>query len=246
MLMAQPVGAKAVSRSDFAFPAEGKLDVVVFRPDVHVGSLSVGGIDEPNVEWTESARTNIQSALEASPDFADANIVFLDELENEQAEVLNQYRGLFEVVAGAMFTHVTAGDRLPTKTREVRDYERRRVVKETVVDWSVGEGAAQLKDITGSDYAMFVYTYDSYGDSGRKAAQVVGMLGCLIGACVIVNAGVHVGYAGIVDLNTGDIVWFNSDLAMGGDVRDEEGAEKRVSQLMREFPNREGIFADDD
>ena len=53
-------------------------------------------------------------------------------------------------------------------------------------------------------------------------------------------AGIHVGYSGLVDLNTGDIVWFNTDLAMGGDPREPEGATKRVGQLMEGFPMRDG------
>ena len=61
---------------------------------------------------------------------------------------------------------------------------------------------------------MFVFTNDAYGDSGRKAAQAAGMLGCLIGVCVLVPSGIHVGYAGLVELETGNVVWFNTDLAM--------------------------------
>ena len=55
---------------------------------------------------------------------------------------------------------------------------------------------------------------------------------------MIVKAGVHVGYAGLVNLETGNIVWFNTDLSMGGDPRELEGAEKRVRQLMEGFPER--------
>ncbi len=65
------------------------------------------------------------------------------------------------------------------------------------------------------------------------------MLGCLIGVCVIIPAGVHIGYAGLVELETGNIVWFDTDLAMGGDVREVDGAAKRVEQLLAGFPKRE-------
>jgi len=33
-------------------------------------------------------------------------------------------------------------------------------------------------------------------------------------------------------------VWFNTDLAMGGDPREVDGAQKRVGQLMAGFPTR--------
>jgi hypothetical protein len=70
------------------------------------------------------------------------------------------------------------------------------------------------------------------------------MLGCLIGVCVIVPSGIHVGYAGLVELETGNVVWFNTDLAMGGDPREVEGADKRVGQLLDGFPLRAGFGPD--
>lgn len=245
MCAAQPALAGAVSREDFSFPAETGLNVVVFRPDVHVGSLKVGGLDEPNVEWTEAARANMQAALEASTEFKDAKITFVDELEGDaDTQLLNEYRGLFETVAGSMFTHVTnSGQMLPTKQYMTKPPKgsAQKPKKKSKIDWTLGEGAAKLRDVTGSDYAMFVFTHDSYGDSGRKAAQALGMLGCLIGVCMIIPAGVHIGYAGLVELETGNIVWFNTDLAMGGDVREADGATKRVGQLLAGFPKRDGV-----
>lgn len=235
-----PAQAKSMTREGFTFPADGQMNIVVFRPDVHVGSLKVGGMDEPNAEWTEAARVNIQQQLQAQAGNLNANVSFVDELEGENAELLTEYRALFEAVSGAVFLHVTQGDTL--KTKEVsRPYEfngKTKMRTFPTLDWTLGEGASQLKEATGADYAMFVFTHDAYGDAGRKAAQAVGMLGCLIGACVIVQAGVHIGYAGLVNLETGDIVWFNTDLSMGGDPRELDGAEKRVRQLMEGFPER--------
>jgi hypothetical protein len=56
----------------------------------------------------------------------------------------------------------------------------------------------------------------------------------LVGAAV--QSGVHSGYAGLVDLETGDLLWLNADGAMGGDVRDAVGMQKRVAQLLEDFP----------
>jgi hypothetical protein len=236
-----PASAGSMTREGFTFPSDGQMDIVVFRPDVHVGSMKVGGMDEPNAEWTEQARVNIQQQLQAQAGQLNANVTFVDELEGDNAALLTEYRALFEAVSGAVFQHVTQGDTL--KTKEVRRmHENNGRVRERTfptLDWTLGPGAAQLKEATGADYAMFVFTHDAYGDAGRKAAQAVGMLGCLIGACVIVQAGVHVGYAGLVNLDTGNIVWFNTDLSMGGDPRELDGAEKRVRQLMEGFPARQ-------
>lgn len=239
-MLPTPVLAKSTTAEGFNFPANGQMKIVVFRPDVHVGSLKVGGLDEPNVEWTDQARANIQKKLEERAALMNADVKFIDELEGENAQLLTDYRGLFEAVSGSIFQHVTVGDKLATKSAMVDKTLDGRIRKVSVqkLDWTLGPGASQLKEATGADYAMFVFTHDAYGDAGRKAAQAVGMLGCLIGACVVVQAGVHIGYAGLVDLNTGNVVWFNTDLSMGGDPRELDGAEKRVGQLMDGFPQR--------
>jgi hypothetical protein len=55
-------------------------------------------------------------------------------------------------------------------------------------------------------------------------------------AGVSVKSGLHIGYAGLIDLKTGELVWLNADQQMGGDVRDAEGATKRVRQLLEGIP----------
>lgn len=228
--------AKSNTAEGFTFPADGTMKIVVFRPDVHVGSMKVGGLDEPNAEWTEQARTNIQAELQKRAASMNAEVSIIDDLAGENAALLTEYRGLFEAVSGSIFQHVTAGDRLATKTitKQVGSGSSARETKVHTLDWTLGPGAAELKSTTGADYAMFVFTHDAYGDAGRKVAQVLaaGLLGAYI------PAGIHIGYAGLVDLETGRVVWFNSDLEMGGDPRKPEGADKRVGQLLDGFPVR--------
>ena len=149
----------------------------------------------------------------------------MPELDGENAELLADYRALFRAVTDAVVQHkLFPGNRLPTK-------------KETF-NWTLGPGIAKLGEIGGGDYGLFLFTNDSYGSAGRKAAQVVGLL---FGAYI--PSGVHVGYAGLVDLKTGELVWINADVAMGGDVREVEGATKRVAQLLEDFPQRDGAVA---
>ena len=244
--MAAPAAADDMTRQGFTFPENGEMKIVVFRPDVAVGSQKVSGLVEPNAEWTEAARANIQQKLVERAELLNADLTFIDELEGEDAELLTEYRGLFEAVSSSIFTHVTVGDKLATKIERVPVTRNGRTKMRNVqqLDWTLGPGAAQLREATGADYAMFVFTNDAYGDSGRKAAQVAGMLGCIIGVCVAVASGVHVGYAGLVELETGNIVWFNTDLSIGGDPREIDGADKRVRQLMEGFPLRDGADAE--
>ncbi len=92
-----------------------------------------------------------------------------------------------------------------------------------------------MRDLPGAkdaDYALFIYNKDAYGSTGRKILQVV----ALLGPRIAIKSGEHKGAAGLVDLKTGDLMWLNADFAIGGDVREVDGAEKRVRQLLEDFP----------
>lgn len=220
---AAQLGAEAsASKQGFAFPKDKPVRILVFRPDVRVGEQTTGGLNQPNADWTTAARANIADALDkAQPGGAEA-IRPMPELDGEDGKLLADYRALFRAVTDSVVSHkLFAGNRLPTKRADF--------------NWTLGPGVARLGVLGGGDYGLFLYTNDSYGSAGRKAAQVMGLL---LGAYI--PSGVHVGYAGLVDLKTGELVWINADVAMGGDVREAEGAVKRVSQLLEDFPRREG------
>ena len=198
----------------------GEMNILVFRPSVRVGAQTMGGLHEPNVEWTEAAKANLIGALEAMHGANGLELVMVPDQEGDMGDVVEEYTALFGTVAGAVLQHkMTRGNRLPTK----RDR----------FDWTLGEEAAQLKEL-GGDYGLFLYSYDSFGSTGRKIVQGLALL--LGGG--LVPSGVHVGYAGLVDLDTGDLVWLNIDTSMGGDPRTAEGAQKRVRQLMEDFPEK--------
>ena len=55
-------------------------------------------------------------------------------------------------------------------------------------------------------------------------------------AGVGVGMGSESGFASLVDLDTGDIVWFNMVVAGSGELRDVEGARKTVAKLLDTMP----------
>lgn len=213
---------KSATKDGFVLPKDRAARVIVFRPDVNVGEQTTGGMNEPNADWTKEARAALNAALEKELKSRSGEMKLMPELAGEEAVLIDEYTRLFKAVANAAITHkLFSGDRLPTK--------------KDAFDWTMGPGAAKLGELGDGDYGLFFYTNDSYGSVGRKAVQAVGML---IG--VGVSSGVHIGYAGLVDLKTGELVWINADVKMGGDVRDSEGAEKRISQLLEDFPSSAG------
>ncbi len=214
-------------RQGFALPANSGKTILVFRPKVSVGAQSTGGMFEPNADWTEKARQNIDAALAQRQAGLGNIVIAAPESFGEDAMRVEEYTQLFAAISQAVINYqFFVGNRLPTKKRDN---------KAGVFDWSLGEGVRDLPGAKDADYALFIYNKDAYGSTGRKLLQVV----ALLGPGIAVQSGEHAGYAGLVDLKTGDLLWLNADAAMGGDVREADGAVKRVGQLLEEFPGSE-------
>jgi len=97
--------------------------------------------------------------------------------------------------------------------------------------WSLGEEVRVLREKSGADYALFVHVRDSYASDGRKLVMIAGAalkMGLM--------GGVQSGFASLVDLKTGDIVWFNQLGRAAGDLRAREPASETVKILFTEFP----------
>jgi hypothetical protein len=109
------------------------------------------------------------------------------------------------------------GMKLPTKNERL--------------DWSLGDAVQPLKARTGADYALFTWIRDTYASNERKATMIAL---ALLGA--ISTGGEQIGYASLVDLNSGRVVWFNDLRRMSGDLRDERSAMETVETLLEGFP----------
>ena len=200
----------------------GTARIVLMRPSIRVGAQSTGGMYEPNADWTDQARENIAAALaKAQTGLGNSVVAYAEPLGADGAKVA-EYRELFGAVASSVIEYqFFKGNRLPTKKRKDQ------------FEWGLGPDVRALPGLDTADYALFITTEDHFGSTGRKVLQVFAAM-----ARIPVAAGVHKGFAGLVDLRTGDLVWLNADMQMGGDVRDAEGADKRVRQLLEGFPGK--------
>jgi len=216
-----PAHAQEKSATKEGFVLKSKsARILLIRPSIKVGAQSTGGMFEPNADWTAQARENIGVALAAAQNKLGNEVIVAEEPIGQSAQTLADYRALFSVLADSVVTYqFFAGNRLPTKKRK------------GIFEWTMGPGVAEIAKGTGADYALFIFNEDQYGSTGRKILQLFAAM-----AYVSVKSGEHKGFAGLVDLHTGDLVWLNADLEMGGDVRTPEGAQKRVAQLLEDFP----------
>ncbi len=215
---------RTATRQGFELAANSGKKILVFRPTVKVGAQSTGGMFEPNAQWTEDARRHLSDALLAKKATFGNEVIFAAEPIGSDAIILQEHMALFSTVAASVIQYqFFTGNRLRTKKRDN---------KANIFDWSLGSGVSALPGASQADYGLFIYNEDQYGSTGRKLLQIV----ALLGPGISVKSGEHKGYAALVDLKTGDLLWLNADGAMGGDVRDAEGAEKRVSQLLEGIP----------
>lgn len=226
ILWTSPLQAQERSavRAGFELPANSGKKILIFRPRISVGSQSTGGMFEPNAEWTDRAKLNMQSSLAELQQRLGNQVVEAPEAYGDDALAVQEHMSLFAAVSEAVIQYqFFVGNRLPTKKRDNR---------EGVFDWSLGSTVATLPGAADADYGLFIFTKDAYGSTGRKILQVM----ALLGPGLAVQSGEHIGYAGLVDLKTGDLLWLNADGAMGGDVREPDGAQKRIRQLLEDFP----------
>jgi hypothetical protein len=211
-------------------PPEGNYKLLVLRPDVTVGSLTTGGMVEPRAGWTDEARANIVAALRAQQASRGGNITIVEH-RNEVAGVSEQELADVErlnfVVDQSIVEHKYLGDDLPTK-------------RGRGLDWTLGADAVKLGQKTGYDYALFLHAEDQVASTGRIALGVLGIAGCFIGFCAPnVGGAEQLDYASLVDLKTGEVVWFNVVSAASqvpgikfGNLRTPQGAAQMVERLL--------------
>lgn len=219
-------------------PPQGNYKLIVMRPDVTVGSVKAGGLTEPRADWTEQARANLLAALRQQQAGRGGQTLILDRrnsLPNVSPDMVADLERLHSAVGNSIALHKYFGAELPTKRGKGLDY-------------TLGEDAVKLGRATGYDYALFMHAEDSFADQGRVALQVLGIAGCFVGFCAPnIGGGGQSAYASLVDLRTGEVVWFNvvqagSQIAgiKVGDIRKPEGAAQLVDRLLgRMKPGRD-------
>ena len=211
-------------------PPQGSYKLLVMRPDVSVGSVTTGGMVEPRADWTEQARANLLTALKAQQAGRGGNAVIMerrDSLPGIEPETVAELERLHYAVGQSIALHRYSGRYLPTKRGKG-------------LDWTLGQDAVRLGRRSGMDYALFLYAEDSFASTGRVALQVLGIAGCFVGFCAPnIGGGGQFAYASLVDLRSGEVVWFNvvqtGTQIAGiniGDIRTPEGSAKLIERLL--------------
>jgi hypothetical protein len=193
-----------------------KPRILIMTPDVKYFLLTVGGVPQPHAEWTEAARTNFAESLQDYTHEHQITAISLN--QNDQlSDSEISYQKLYSAVGLSILNHHYGALKLPTKKR--------------AFDWSLGPGINVVGNKYGADYALFSYYRDYQASGGRVAFSIIAAL-----AGVAVAAGGEIGFASLVDLRTGDIVWFNKVSSGVGELREKENARLTVDSLLKNLP----------
>jgi hypothetical protein len=219
-LAGTPVFAQTGSKNAApGFAGLTQNDTVVLMPvDVELFSLSLGGVPEPKADWTETALKHMNTALAERKASWGAKSKLLSE---QDADDFADQVSLHAAVAQSIGLHHAVGGvwALPTKQGQLL--------------WTFSDAMKPIAEKTGARYALFVWMRDSYASAERKAAMVAfAILG------VGISGGAQVGYASLVDLSDGRVVWYNRLARGSGDLREAESAKESIGALLADFPIR--------
>ncbi|MEZ5972544.1 MAG: hypothetical protein R3C31_12100 [Hyphomonadaceae bacterium] len=195
-----------------SIPANSR--VLVMTPDVQLSLLTAAGLPEPREDWSVSGRDNLATGLAAALEREQHAPNALDPATAMEGRI-GQIIRLHDAVGGAILSNRLL--KLPTIER---DHE-----------WTLGDGVQELATTYQADYALFTVARGSYASGARAAAAIVGLV-----AGVYIPMGGQQVFASLVDLRTGEIVWFGFVTAGGNDMREGDGANALIAELLRDAP----------
>lgn len=201
--------------------------VVLLPVDVDVYEMSAGGVKEEVPEWSRSAESNVRSALLVSPDRRGeccvTEVVDSASLTREERDALEEHLALFNVVAAnALWTGLPGNSAWKFKSEHF--------------DYTLGDGLGFLKTKYDIDAGLIILGEDVVSTGGRKALHVLGAV-----SGVYIPMGHSLLFGGLVDFETGDLLWMNHEIAAGGteDLRDPESCLDLAGKLMEGYPGLE-------
>jgi hypothetical protein len=191
--------------------------VLMIEPDVQLSMLTAAGLQEPRQDWSRQGHDNLSASLKQALSSRTHRFEVLDP-DAARGGRSGQLLRLHDAVGQSIIAFNYGAIKLPSKRG--------------TFDWTLGEGAQVIGKEHDADYALFVTGRGSYSSAGRKAVMIgAAMLG------LAVPLGSQTVFASLVDLHTGQVVWFN--VATAGpqaDMRSAEGSAALTTSLLKGAP----------
>ena len=190
--------------------------ILLMPVDIEICELTIAGMCEPSASWTQSSKENIIISFEEI--LNTRNAILKKYNKNQQSDEIIQLIKLHTQIGQEIINNEYGTFELPTKKE---------------FNWTLGKKVKLLKQKNNSDYAIFIFFRDQYSSTERVIYNIVT---AVLFPGIIPIGGSQIAFASLVDLNNGEITWFNGYYRSFGDVRDLENARNTVNKLFEEFP----------
>jgi len=210
-----PAATRTAAQINRLETPDADLQILLMPPDVKYYMLTAGGLAEPHAQWTSAARWNFVRAVDAYAAERGADLIVIDP-DQPPGDIETEYERLHNAVGNTILINYFQ-TKLPSKGDRF--------------DWSLGPGVSAIGEKHGADYALFTF-YRGYSSSGGRMALAILAAGVGVG----ISTGGTGGFASLVDLRTGDVVWFNKLDAGFGDLRNPDGAKTAIRELLKDMP----------
>ena len=199
--------------------------MLLLPADIRVHEISAGGVVEKVDDWTISASNH---AMKSVREIAGSKNLFepkeVPALADSDKQVLDQHLALYELVA-ASADFSKSGPFAPWRERAKN------------FDYTLGPGLRELAERSDLDAAVIVIGSDYISSSGRKATMALGILAAaLTGVAVIPVGGTAYVSVGVVDLRSGNLLWFATSRGQTDDLRQEQQVRAVLDKLFSGYP----------
>jgi hypothetical protein len=210
--------ASSLTSPGFERPS-GKVRVLLIPPDVQLFEITMEDVLRLRADWTAEAEANMRDMLTKFMDERDIELVEYNNPVSEIAVFRPEHVQLIKLHQAVATTLLRGSQHfLPTHKNRF--------------DWTLGESVIALREGYAADYALFVQFRDSFRSTGRTALFVLG----LFGGGTLDAIRYYDSFASLVDLHSGDVVWFNRPEHAYGDLRRSDRTRMAIVYLLRELP----------
>jgi len=215
VLLASCTTTQTMTHESYRKPIQRGSTVVLMEPDIECSAFTASGVLEPNAAWTAKAQKHVRAAIKELLAEHDTKMVDYDEnlIPRERVSRVREFSKLYQAVGVSMLTRAW----VPTAKSKT--------------NWTLGPGVQIIREDLNADYALFVFIRDQYETGGRTAAR---MGWAVLGVATM--PAVQNGFASLVDLRNGDIVWFNQLHSQTGEIREAAPAKETVAELLQGCP----------
>ena len=199
--------------------------MLLLPADIRVHEISAGGVVEKVDDWTISASNH---AMKSVREIAGSKSLFepkeVPALAEAEKHVLDQHLALYELVAASADLS-KSGPFAPWRERA------------KTFDYTLGPGLRELAERSDLDAAVIVIGSDYISSGGRKATMALGILAAaLTGVAVIPVGGTAYVSVGVVDLRSGNLLWFATNRGQTDDLRQEQQVRAVLDKLFIDYP----------